>query len=120
MRSGTLIAIVGGVIAVVLLFCLFGGAVMGTGMWGGGHMWGWDGNGAWSWWGLGMMLIMMLFWVLVIAAIIAGIVWVVRQASDGTNDGSARQGQALNILRERYARGEITKEEFERMRQDLE
>jgi putative membrane protein len=68
---------------------------------------------------MGMMGFMMLFWILVIVAVIAGIVWVVRQSSDGSSSAPGRPDQALNILRERYARGEVTKEEFERMRREL-
>jgi uncharacterized membrane protein len=34
--------------------------------------------------------------------------------------GSAARGSALEILKERYARGEITREEYQDMRRDLE
>lgn len=63
-------------------------------------------------------LLMLLFWVLVIGAIIWLVVTVARggQASIATHT----PGQTpLDILKMRYARGEITKEQYEQMRQDL-
>jgi len=60
-----------------------------------------------------MMLFVLLFWGLVIAGIVLGIRWLVRQSQD------SRPDQALEILRQRYARGEIGKEEFEAKRKDL-
>ncbi|MBI4246096.1 MAG: SHOCT domain-containing protein [Candidatus Rokubacteria bacterium] len=68
----------------------------------------------WGAGGLVMMLMMLLFWGAVIAAVIVGIRWLVRQGS------SARPDTAIDILRERYARGEINREEFEALRRDLE
>jgi len=78
--------------------------------------WSWGMHPAWWMWGVGglvMMLTMLLFWGLVIAGLVVGIRWLVRQAGDDRPD------RALDILRERYARGEISKEEFETRRQDL-
>jgi len=78
--------------------------------------WGWGGHPmSWMWgaWGIGMMLFVLLFWGLVIAGIVLGIRWLVRQSQD------SRPDQALEILRQRYARGEIGKEEFEAKRKDL-
>jgi putative membrane protein len=79
----------------------------------GGHpmMWGWGA------WGLGMMVMMFLFWALVIAGLVVGIRWLVRQGDEARSGHSA--DRALQILRERYARGEIGKEEFEARRRDL-
>jgi putative membrane protein len=81
------------------------------------YEWSWSGHPmAWMW-GLGglvMMLMMFLFWALVIFGIVFGIRWLVRQG------GGDRADRALEILRERYARGEIGKEEFETRRRDLE
>jgi len=77
-------------------------------MWDGGHMgdgWGWAG------W-LTMTLAMALFW----GAVVAVVLVVVRSA--GQQPGS--NGPApLDIARARYARGEITDEEFERIKRNL-
>lgn len=78
--------------------------------------WGWGIHPMWwMWgaWGIGMMLIMLAFWVLVIIGIVLGIRWLL-----GTGRGSAPD-RALEILRERYARGEINREEFEARKRDL-
>jgi putative membrane protein len=70
---------------------------------------------SWMWgaWGLGMMLMMLVFWGLVIAGIVLGIRWLAR-----LGDGR-RSDSALEILRQRYARGEINREEFEAKKRDL-
>jgi putative membrane protein len=60
-----------------------------------------------------MMFMMLVFWGLVIAGLFLGIRWLARQGREDRTD------RALNILRERYARGEINKEEFEARRRDL-
>jgi putative membrane protein len=49
----------------------------------------------------------------VITGIVLGIRWRVSQGKE------ARSDSALEILRHRYARGEINKEEFEAKRRDL-
>lgn len=77
---------------------------------------GWDMHPMW-WmggaWGIGMMFMMLLFWGLVIAGIVLGIRWLANQAKDSRTDS------ALEILRQRYARGEIDKNEFEARKRDL-
>ena len=64
-------------------------------------------------WAIGMMLIMLLFWILVIAGLVLGIRWLISQAKGASSDSS------LEILRQRYARGEIDKNEFEAKKRDL-
>jgi putative membrane protein len=78
------------------------------------YEWSWGMHPMW-WgaWGLGMMLMMLLFWVLVIVGLIVGIRWLVGQGKESRSD------PALEILRQRYARGEINKEEFEARKRDL-
>jgi putative membrane protein len=74
-------------------------------------MWGWGA------WGIGMMVMMVVFWALVIAGLVLTIRWLVRQGDEPR--GEMRVDRALQILRVRYARGEIGKEEFEARKRDL-
>jgi putative membrane protein len=60
-----------------------------------------------------MMLMMLVFLGLVIAALVLGIRWLVTQGREPRTDS------ALDILRQRYARGEINKEEFEAKKREL-
>jgi len=68
---------------------------------------GWDSM--MGWFGGGIMMI--LFW----AVIIYFIVWLVR--NNKTNEVGDKK--ALEILKERYAKGEINKQEFEEKKKDL-
>jgi len=78
--------------------------------------WGWGMHPmSWMWgaWGIGMGLLMLVFWGLVIAVIVLGIRWLLSQGRE------SRPDSALEILRQRYARGEINREEFEAKKRDL-
>jgi putative membrane protein len=59
------------------------------------------------------VLIIVLFWALVIAAIVLAIRWLIRADRRGSHEGPATP-DALEILRQRYARGEIDEAEYER------
>jgi len=77
-------------------------------------MWG---DGGWGWIGGGLM--MLVFW----AGLVVLIVFLVRgAASHDRPEGQARPNgrEARDILAERFARGEISKEEFEQRRRVLE
>lgn len=81
-----------------------------------GGMMGWSG----PWWG---WLAMLLFWIVLLAVPIAlvRLLWPPSArggAGSGAGPGSSRD-EALEHLRQRYARGEIGREEFLRMRDDL-
>jgi putative membrane protein len=65
--------------------------------------WGWGGG------------IMMILWMILIVALIY---WVVRAARRGGNQ-LFQPESAIEILKKRYARGEISKEEFEERKKDL-
>jgi putative membrane protein len=87
-------------------------------MYPGGGM-GWGGYGGYGGYGMGIFggLFMLLFWGL----IIVGLILLVRWLWDHTRTGGTQGGgeSALEILKRRYAKGEINKEEFDRMKRDL-
>jgi putative membrane protein len=75
-------------------------------------MWFW--HHGWTWMAGGFML---LFWAIVIVGIIFFVRWIARQG--GTAGPRMKDEGALDILKKRYARGEINKEEFEQKKKDL-
>jgi putative membrane protein len=68
----------------------------------------------WGAWGIGMMLMMLVFWGVVIVGIVLLIRWLMTQGRE-----SSVTDPALDIRWQRYARGDITKEEFEAKKKDL-
>jgi putative membrane protein len=73
-------------------------------------MWGWDDAG-WAGW-LFMSLMMLIFW----GGLAAVVVWLIRQPRPSAGDPKP---SATQILEERFARGEIDEEEFEKRRNTL-
>jgi putative membrane protein len=61
---------------------------------------------------------MFIFWILVIVGIIFLIRWLIHSTKGGAAGTQSGSG-AIEILKERYARGEINKEEFEEKKKDL-
>lgn len=81
----------------------------------------WDGAGG------GFVAVWMLLGLLLLALVAVGVVWVVRRASSGGTPPADRpgpppptSGSAREELDRRYARGEISREEYQTMRDDLE
>lgn len=67
----------------------------------------------------GMMLgpVMMIVAILLLGALIAGIVWLVRTVTDGSRSG---RSNAIETLEIRYARDEVDRDEYLQRRTDLE
>jgi putative membrane protein len=84
----------------------YGGWGMGPGMIGGYGM-GWFGG-----------ILMIVFWVLIIVGLVFLIKWLIQSAGREKTSGSGGN-RSLEILKERYARGEIDKEEFDSKKRDL-
>ncbi len=81
------------------------------------HEW-WRGAHPLLWiggvWGIVSILLMVLvFWGLIISGIVVGVRWF------ASHDRQARSDPAVDILRRRYARGEIDRDEFEARKRDL-
>ncbi len=72
--------------------------------------------------GFGMMggfgLIGLLFNLLILVGVVALVVWAVKRFSDGTSNASGHES-ARDIAQARYARGEITREQYQQMLNDL-
>ena len=102
------------IIAVIVLLPVLLMAVMMPmmGMWSGGHMWNggmWDGTGiTWMW---------LLMWMTVLV-IIVGIGYLLYRAVQSPTN--SKTDPAVEELRNAYARGEISDEEFEKRRNRLQ
>jgi len=101
--------IIGGIIVAILIALpLVFGLISGW-QYGG---WGMMGGFSWIWF---MPIFMILFWGLVIWGIVA----LVRGLSGSRGSDSSKADSALEVLKKRYARGEINKEEYEEKKKDL-
>lgn len=77
-------------------------------------MWAYDHMGSMmNGWGP-MMGGFMIFWLLILALLIAGVVWLLGSQSRGQ-----RRSPGLETLEQRYARGEISREEYLQKKQDM-
>ena len=79
-------------------------------------MWEYMSSHGWGMMGFGMIGVT-LFWILLIVGIVllAKMLW-----SSGSGPGRTQEKSPLDILKERYAQGEIEKEEFEQKKRDLQ
>ena len=106
------------VLAVLLALLLLGGfGMMGFGMMGPGMMSGMMGGYGY---GYGFspfrMVFGLVFWALIIGGVTLLVVYFVRNAKSSSPSSEL----PLDILKARYARGEIAKEQFDAIKRDLE
>ena len=105
-----------GAIAVTALSIVLFSSTAALAQWGdnrGWHM----GPGMMGGWGMGWFggIFMMVFWILVLVGLVFLIKWLV-QTTNRVKSDAGNGNRALEILKERYARGEIDTAEFETMK----
>ncbi len=106
--------IIGSIIVVVLIVPpLVFGAISGWQYDG----WGMMGPGMMG--GFGWMWLMPVFWIVFLGLIIWAVVAAVRGSSESRSSDSSKADSALELLKKRYARGEIDKDEYEEKKKDL-
>ena len=84
-------------------------------------MWGWPNmmggySGGMGWIG---MILGFIFFIAIIIGIILFIIWLVKRTTHSTAEPKTGS-KALEVLKERYARGEITKEQYEEIKKGIQ
>jgi putative membrane protein len=80
-----------------------------------GPGWGMMGN-----WGYGYGPIHMIVWIVIVAAVIALCAWMMRSVCmPGMHRHAVARSPGLDVLEQRYARGEINRDEYLQKKQDL-
>ena len=82
------------------------------------HFGNWGSFGTWGW---VAMILQLIVWLGLIAGIVLLVVWAVRRSNRSLASSYAVSAQpsAKEILQARYARGEITREQYQQMLGDL-
>ena len=102
--------IIGGIIVTVLvIFSVVAGLI-----------WGWQGNryGYGMMGGFGNMFFMPILGIVIVGLVVWAVVAVVQRPRE-SNTETRSSDTALEIIKQRYAKGEITKEEYEKKKKDL-
>ncbi|BCV20736.1 SHOCT domain-containing protein [Moorella sp. Hama-1] len=76
-------------------------------------MWGYN-----NWWGMGLG--MLLWWALLLGIFVLAIYGLVSLLNRHGSQQPLKRPDPLEIVKERYARGEITTEEYQHMREELQ
>jgi putative membrane protein len=85
-------------------------------MYGYGHNWGMMGGGFGGLGGFNMV-----FWLLALVLLVGGVVWFMRSSpSIGLGRQAATRPGGLDLLEQRYARGEVDREEYLQKKGDLQ
>jgi len=84
----------------------------------------WGATGGYGYGGYGFGLIHMIFWVVILIAVVVAVVWMVRSMMAGgtdvdSNAPTPRRSPGLDVLEERYARGEINRDEYLQKKRDI-
>ena len=111
--------VLAGSLSILILsnFYLISSALAQQGRYSDWHMGRWMMGG----WGMGWfgMIFMIVFWGLIIVGLVSLIRWLIQNTSRKGQSGVSVGPKAIDILKERYAKGEISQDEFETMKKDI-
>jgi putative membrane protein len=79
----------------------------------------WDRMGPGMMPGFGWMWLMPILWIAFLGLTVWAIVAAVRSSGESKGSDSTKAESAMEVLKKRYARGEINKEEYEQKKRDL-
>jgi putative membrane protein len=83
-------------------------------------MWGYGSDGGMMGWGYGALSISnMILWIILVSLVVAAVVWLVRRLPLDTHQSYGRRSPGLDALEERYACGEIDRDEYLQKKQDI-
>ena len=83
-------------------------------------MWGYGPDWGMMRWGYGAFGIFnMIFWIVLLGVIVAAAAWFVRTRPAGARHSYGWRSPGLDALEERYARGEIDRDEYLQKKQDI-
>ncbi|MGT2504569.1 SHOCT domain-containing protein [Bradyrhizobium guangxiense] len=83
-------------------------------------MWGYGSDGGMMGWGYGALGISnMILWIVFVGLVVAAVAWLVRRLPLDAHQSYGRRSPGLDALEERYARGEIDRDEFLQKKQDI-
>ena len=77
----------------------------------------WYMHDGWGWWMVFGGVWMLLFWIAIIWLVVWGIRSLTRHRESG--GGTPEKRDPLEIAKERYAKGQMSKEEFDQIKKDL-
>ena len=77
----------------------------------------WYMHDGWGWWMIFGGIWMLLFWIAIIWLVVWGIRSLLRRGESKT--ATTEKRDPLEIAKERYAKGQISKEEFDQIKKDL-
>jgi putative membrane protein len=85
------------------------------------HIGSWGSLGSYGVWGGIGLILSLVFWLGLLAVLTLLVVWAIRRAPVRAATVSYANGQptAIEILQARYARGEITREQYELAKKDI-
>ncbi len=75
-------------------------------------MWSYGFMGGWM---ILWAAVMVIFW----GGLIALVIWGITRMVGGCGRGRGREHDALDVVKERYARGDISRDQFEQIKKDL-